>query len=131
MHHFWHTLDLAVTRFSGRRAPLPADADRVTRRGLLPRGHQRRVLVRRRRIPEPAFYSYTTPEPAGLTDEPLYPEQARWIDSRGAHLALLRYEDARITPDPRATVLQFFESAYLAGATRAGWDIEAMRVEEA
>lgn len=81
--------------------------------------------------PEPAFYSYTAPEPSGLTDEPLRPEPARWIESRGAHLALLRYDDARAAVDPRATVLDFYESAYRAGAVRAGWDAERLRTSYA
>ena len=75
-------------------------------------------------FPEPAFYSYTAPEPAGLENEPLLPEAARWNPQRGSHLAILRYEDARAEADPRATVLCFYESAYRAGAGRAGWDVE-------
>jgi hypothetical protein len=78
-------------------------------------------------VPEPAFYSYTAPEPAGLVEEPLRPAAARWIDSRGAHLALLPYEDVRTATDPRAVVLDFLESAYVAGARRAGWDLDALR----
>lgn len=76
---------------------------------------------------EPAFYSYTAPEPAGLTEEPLSPAAASWIPSGSSHLALLRYDDARASADPRATVLEFLESAYLAGARRAGWDIDNLR----
>ena len=78
-------------------------------------------------MPEPAFYSYTAPEPAGLAEEPLRPAAARWIDSRGAHLALLPYEDVRTATDPRGVVLDFLESAYAAGARRAGWDLDALR----
>jgi hypothetical protein len=122
VHHFWHTLDLAVTRFSGRRAPLPEQADPVTREAYSHEVISAGFWFGDDTVPEPAFYSYTAPEPAGLTDEPLRPEQARWIDSRGAHLALLRYEVARTTSDPRTTLLDFYESAFLAGATRAGWD---------
>jgi len=73
-------------------------------------------------VPEPAFYSYTAPEPDGLADEPLTPPAAKWVESRGSHLAVLTYEAARATPDPRATVLDFFDRAYQAGAQLAGWD---------
>jgi hypothetical protein len=76
-------------------------------------------------LPEPAFYSYTAPEPAGLADEPLRPEQAYWLPARGSHLAILRYADARAAADPRAAVLDFLHSAYEAGARRAGWDTAA------
>jgi hypothetical protein len=71
-------------------------------------------------VPEPAFSSDTAPEPAGLVEEPLRPAAARWIDSRGAHLALSPYEDVRTAADPRGVVLDFLESAYAAGARRAG-----------
>jgi hypothetical protein len=75
---------------------------------------------------EPAFYSYTAPEPEGLEGEPLLPEVAQWITQRGGHLAVLRYDDARSEADPRAAVLAFYESAYQAGARRAGWDITGL-----
>jgi hypothetical protein len=78
-------------------------------------------------VPEPAFYAYVAPEPENLTSEPLRPEAARWIESRGSHLALLRYDDARTSGDLRATVLDFYESVYRAGARLAGWDAEALR----
>ena len=74
-------------------------------------------------FPEPAFYAYTAPEPAELADQPLSPRAARWVPRNGSHLAVLGYEDARAGVDPRATVLDFYESAYLAGARLAGWDI--------
>ena len=74
-------------------------------------------------FPEPAFYSYTAPEPAGLADEPLQPAAAHGSRRDGSHLAVLRYDDARAEADPRAAVLAFYESAYQAGARRAGWDI--------
>jgi hypothetical protein len=70
----------------------------------------------------PAFYAYTAPEPAGLATTPLRPPAAEWIQSHGS-LAVLRYDDARAEDDPRACVLDFWESAYLAGAELAGWDI--------
>ena len=75
------------------------------------------------RFAEPAFYAYTAPEPAGLADAPLAPAAAWWDPRDGSHLAVLRYDDARATDDPRATVLGFYESAYQAGARLAGWDI--------
>ena len=71
-----------------------------------------------------AFYSYTAPEPNGLATEPLTPAKACWAERRGSHLAILRYDDVRALSDPHATVLDFYESAYQAGARRAGWDID-------
>jgi hypothetical protein len=77
-------------------------------------------------FPEPAFYSYTTPEPAGLADEPLRPAAAEWIAQRNSHLAVLHYDDARAEADPRAAVLGFYDSAYQAGARLAGWDVDGL-----
>ena len=127
VHHFWHGFDLAVTRFSDRRVQHPQNVDPVTREAYSHEVISSGFWFGDANVPEPAFYGYTAPEPAGLTEEPLRPDTARWIDSRGAHLALLRYDDARASGDPRATVLDFYESAYVAGATRAGWDLERVR----
>jgi hypothetical protein len=74
-------------------------------------------------FPEPAFYAYTAPKPAGLADQPLSPRAARWVPRNGSYLAVLGYEDARATDDPRPGVLEFYDSAYQAGARLAGWDI--------
>ena len=78
------------------------------------------------KVPMPAFYSYTAPEPDGLADALLTPATARWIESGTGHLALLPYDDARATTDLRATVLEFFDRAYHAGADLAGWDAQEL-----
>lgn len=75
------------------------------------------------KVPAPAFYAYTAPEPAGLADEPLSPASAIWAESNGAHLALLMYDDARNSVDPHADVLEFLESAYQVGAKLAEWNV--------
>jgi hypothetical protein len=126
VHHFWHTFDIAHTRFSPRKIAQPADADPVTREA-----YSREVIsfgfwFGDDTFPEPAFYSYTAPEPDGLTGERLRPQTAEWIAPNGRHLAVLRYDDARAEPDPRAAVLAFYESAYQAGARHAGWDIAGL-----
>ena len=59
-----------------------------------------------------------------LDSEPLRPGAASWTIRGGSHLAVLRYDDARAQPDPRAAVADFYESAYRAGARRAGWDTD-------
>ena len=75
------------------------------------------------RFAEPAFYSYTAPEPAGLADQPLRPAAAWWIRAMAATWPSC----ATTTPAPATTrapaVLDFYESAYQAGARLAGWDI--------
>lgn len=127
VHHFWHTFDIAVTRFSDRRVDQPEHVDPVTREAYSHEVISSGFWFGDAQVPEPAFYSYTAPEPAGLAGEPLRPATARWIESRGAHLALLPYADVRTAADPRAVVLDFLDSAYLAGARRAGWDLDALR----
>ena len=126
VHHFWHTFDIAYTRFSDRRVDQPAQVDPVTREA-----YSREVIsfgfwFGDDAFPEPAFYSYTAPEPPALTREPLAPGTAQWVAQRSSHLAVLRYDDARAEPDPRAAVLAFYDSAYRAGALHAGWDTAAL-----
>jgi hypothetical protein len=127
VHLFWHGLDLAVTRFSGRSAPALPEADSVTREAYGEEVISFGFWAGDDRIPEPAFYSYTAPEPAGLTEQPLQPDEAFWSESVGGHLALLRYEDLRGAAAPHETLLRFLQSAYDAGTTAAGWDAEALR----
>jgi hypothetical protein len=126
VHHFWHTFDLAHTRFSDRHIDQPPTADPVTREA-----YSREVIsfgfwFGDDDFPEPAFYAYTAPEPTGLASEPLRPEVARWVRRNASHLAVLRYDQARAEHDPRVSVLDFYESAYQAGARRAGWDIRRL-----
>jgi hypothetical protein len=125
VHMFWHSFDLALTRFSGKPAPIREGANIVEREA-----YSHEVISfgfwfgDDKTVPAPAFYSYTAPEPAGLAEEPLSPANAQWAESNGAHLALLMYDDVRVLDDPRPVVLDFLESAYKAGAKRAGWDAE-------
>lgn len=123
VHHFWHTFDVAHTRYSERGVDQPPHVDPVTREAYSREAISFGFWFGDDNVPEPAFYSYTAPEPAGLAEEPLAPEPARWVTQGDSHLALLRYDDARALTDPRAGVLAFLESAYQAGARRAGWDI--------
>ena len=129
VHMFWHSFDLALTRFSGKKAPPLDGANMVTREA-----YSHEVISfgfwfgDDKTVPAPAFYSYTTPEPTGLVDEPLSPAFASWQEFNGGHLALLLYDDARTSDDPRTLVLDFLESAYQAGAKRAGWNVDEFRL---
>ena len=120
---FWHSFDLAYARYSGRRAPVAAGTDRVTAEA-----YSHEVIAfgfwpgDSRRTPYPAFYSYISPEPPGLTSEALQPQQAVWQGAGAGHLALLSYDAMRTAPDPGQALLAFYESAYRAGAGSAGWD---------
>jgi len=123
VHLFWHSFDLAVSRFSGRPAP-PLDADAVTREAYADEVISFGFWAGDDTIAEPSFYSYTAPEPAGLRGQPL--TGGAWIDSGTASLALLPYEAVRTAADPRRALLGFLQSAYEAGARAAGWDAAAL-----
>jgi hypothetical protein len=120
VHLFWHSLDLAVTRFSGRRAP-PLAADPVTREAYSHEVISFGFWAGDDTVGEASFYSYTAPEPEGLRDRPLLPREAAWRDGPNGSLALLPYDVVRGAQDPRATLLSFLQSAYEAGADAAGW----------
>jgi hypothetical protein len=122
---FWHSFDLAVTRFSGKQLSLPEETDSVTREAYSHEVISFGFWPGDANVREPAFYSYTAPEPEGLTRHPLSPEAASWLSEGGT--ALLTYEEVRNSASPTETLLEFMESAYQAGANSAGWNIEALR----
>jgi hypothetical protein len=121
VHFFWHSFDLAVTRFDGRRAPELQGVDRVTREAYSHEVVSFGFWAGDRNVREPSYYAYAAPEPAGLRSRPLRPEDARWIEQRGGSLAILPYESVRRSEDPRATLLAFLQSAYEAGAGEPAW----------
>jgi len=123
VHLFWHSFDLALTRFGGRRAaPLP-EADAVTQEAYSHEVVSFGFWAGDQNVREPAYYSYTAPEPDGLRGRELSPAgHVRWVELGGGSLAILPYEDVRTALDPKAMLLDFLESAYEAGADAAGWD---------
>lgn len=124
---FWHHLDLAVTRFSGKRgAPMPKEAKQADKEAYSHEVISFGFWAGDENVQYPAFYSYTAPSPAGIDQEPLAPEAASWQDANGSPMALLAWEDVRLSDDPRQTLLDFLESAWLAGAQRAGWPIDEL-----
>jgi hypothetical protein len=126
VHLFWHSLDLAHTRFSGARAPAQPGADPVTREAYSHEAISFGFWPGDANTPFPAFYSYTAPEPDGLTEQPLLPDAASWVTGPTGSLAVLRYDDVRTADDPKAVLLSFLQSAYDAGAKAAGWDRDAL-----
>ena len=119
---FWHSFDLAVTRFNGQRAPALPDADPVTQEAYSHDVVSFGFWAGDANTREPAYYSYTAPEPAGLRDRPLRPADAHWVEQGSGSLAVLPYEKVRTAADPKRTLLEFLESTYDAGADLAGWD---------
>ncbi len=119
VHLFWHSFDLAVTRFSGRPAP-PMDADAVTREAYSHEVISFGLWPGDETVGDAAYYSYTAPEPGGLRDQPL--AVGTWMEWGAGSLAILPYETVRTAPVPKTMLLAFCQSAYEAGARLAGWD---------
>ena len=127
VHLFWHSLDLAVTRFGERRAPEIPGADPVTREAYTHEVVSFGFWAGDDNLGEASYYSYAAPEPPGLRERALEPAQARWVEFGSGSLAILHYDDVRTAADPRTTLLSFLESAYQAGAGTLGWDVAALR----
>ncbi|TRX60634.1 hypothetical protein FNH22_06200 [Fulvivirga sp. M361] len=130
VHLYWHHMDLAVTRFSGKKGPEMTAGSIADRDAYSHEVISFGFWAGDKEVRSPAFYSYTFPSPEGIDREPLQPEAAQWIDSNGSPMALLMYNDIRKADDPKEVLLQFLESAYQAGAKRAGWDIENNKVPD-
>jgi hypothetical protein len=123
VHLFWHGFDLAVTRFSGKRAAARPGVDAVTAEAYTHEVISFGFWAGDRTSPFPAYYSYTAPEPPELREQALRPETADWLAQANGSLAILRYEDVRSSRDPKAALLEFLQSAFEAGASLAGWDL--------
>ncbi|MHB8754334.1 MAG: DUF5996 family protein [Candidatus Acidiferrales bacterium] len=128
VHLFWGSFDLAVTRFSGRRAPERPGADAITREAYSHEVISAGFWPGTDGVIDAAFYAYAAPEPAGFSEATLRPAPA-FYDKKMSECFLL-YEDVRGSADPRATLLDFMESSYEAAATRAGWDRVALERHE-
>jgi len=122
VHFFWGSFDLAVTRFSGRRAPVREDADPITREGYSHEVSSCGFWPGSGSLAGPAFYSYAAPEPSGFKDAQVRPASVRY--SAEFSNFLLLYDDVRAAADPRAMVLEFLQSTYEAAATLGRWDRE-------
>lgn len=126
---YWHSFDLVVTRFSGERGPDMSEAGQVQREAYSHEVISFGFWPGDANLRDPAFYSYTYPAPEGIDQEPLEPEAARWIEQNGSPMALLMYDDIRNADDPEQAMLDFLESAYRAGASQAGWDMESYKLK--
>ncbi|MEV0247612.1 DUF5996 family protein [Nocardia sp. NPDC050712] len=121
---FWHTFDLAVQRFSPRHIAMTDSVDPVTREAYSREDISAGFWFGDDNVPAPTFYSYTAPEPPGIDQQPLRPAGAQWVPAGSGHNAYYPYDAARGAADPIAATLEFFQSAYTAGASLAGWPAE-------
>jgi hypothetical protein len=116
--------DLAVTRFSGRRAPIVPDADPIQREGYSHEVISCGFWPGDRRYKDAAFYSYTAPAPAGLSSEDVRPEAGHWDTKLGEFI--LTYDDVLHSQSPQSDIIEFCQSTYEAGAKLAQWDRAAL-----
>ena len=127
VHFFWGSFDLAVTRFSGKPAPEREGADFMTREA-----YSHEVISHGwwpgNKDMEAAFYSYTTPEPAGLGETI---KQGRILPAETFYSSemkefFLLYDDVRSSASPDKALMDFCQTTYEAGANLAGWDRAAL-----
>ena len=120
VHFFWGSFDLAVTRFSGRRAPEREGADPVTREAYSHECSSAGFWPGSGEIKGAAFYSYTVPEPPGYAEYKVRPENAYYHS--GMKEFVLMYDDMRSANSPGNVLLDFLQTTYEAGAILGHWD---------
>jgi len=124
VHFFWGSFDLAVTRFSGRRAPPIPNADRITREAYSHEVSSVGWWPGDAMIGAPAFYTYAAPLPPGFAEAAVRPAATKFNTQLSQFL--LMYDDARSAPSPREAVLEYCQSTYEAAANLAKWDRAAL-----
>jgi Family of unknown function (DUF5996) len=131
VHYFWGAGDLAVTRFSGRRAPqhpggIPNLPDWITREAYSHEVSSCGFWAGGGAIDYPAFYSYAYPEPSGFADARVTPDGAFY--SADYREFILPYDRVARAASPDDTLLEFLQSSYEAAAISGGWDRAALEV---
>ena len=134
VHFFWGSFDLAVTRFSGRRAPqhpggVPHLPDAVTREAYSHEVSSCGFWPGAPAMPKPVFYSYAYPEPSGFSAAKVKPNAAFY--SSALHEFILPYDEVRKADSPDATLLDFLQSTYEAAAEAGVWDRPALEQQSA
>jgi hypothetical protein len=129
VHFFWGSFDLAVTRFSGRLAPLhpggvPHLADAVAREAYSHEVSSAGFWPGGGAIDYPAFYSYAYPAPEGFAASSVRPDAAFFSTELGEFI--LPYDAVRTAADPDAVLLAFLQTTYEAAADAAKWDRAAL-----
>jgi hypothetical protein len=123
VHFFWGSFDLAVTRFSGRKAP-PRDGPAFMREAYSHEVISHGFWPGNDIMPEPVFYAYAAPEPNGLKDAQVRPAAAYYHRDLGEFI--LPYEAVRTASDPDRLLREFVDSTYEQAATLGGWDRPAL-----
>jgi hypothetical protein len=124
VHFFWGSFDLALTRFSGRRAPERSGADSITRESYSHEVISHGWWPGSGAIAEPAFYAYAAPEPDGFKTVPVEPAAAFYSPDFSEFV--LPYEAVRTAPSPADALYRFLRTTYDAGAALASWDRDSL-----
>jgi len=129
VHFFWGGCDLAVTRFSGRRAPehpggIPNVGDWVTQEAYSHEVSSCGFWAGGGPVAEPAFYAYAYPEPAGFAEAGVQPREAYYHQEMREFL--LPYDAVRTAERPDEVLLSFLQSTYEAAADLGAWDRSAL-----
>ncbi len=124
VHFFWGSFDLALTFFSGRRAPERPGADSMTREAYSHEVISCGFWPGNASFPKPAFYSYTIPTPVGLDKVPIRPDAAFYSPEMSEFFLL--YDDVRIANSPEQELREFLQTTYEAGANLAHWDRQSL-----
>jgi hypothetical protein len=124
IHFFWGSFDLAVTRFSGRRAPDHPQADAVTREAYSHEVISAGFWPGSGEITDAAFYAYAAPEPPGFAAAPFRPSSAKYNSKIGE--CILMYDDVRNASSPEDALMDFLQSTYDAAANLGKWDRSAL-----
>lgn len=125
VHFFWGSFDLAVTRFSGRRAPehpggIPHLPDWVTREAYSHEVSSCGFWPGNEQIAQPVFYSYAYPEPEGFSTATVGPRGAGYNSELREYI--FPYDEVRQSASPDEALLEFLQSSYEAAADFGGWD---------
>jgi hypothetical protein len=120
VHFFWGSFDLAVTRFSGRRAPEREGADSITREAYSHEVISHGFWPGSGNIQYPAFYAYAAPEPQGLPQAKVRPAATFYNPETAGFV--LPYDEVRQADSPDDALMEFLQSTYEAGADLANWD---------
>jgi hypothetical protein len=120
VHFFWGSFDLAVTRFSGRRAPERPEADVITEEAYSHEVSSVGFWPGSGDVKGAAFYSYAAPAPEGFGERLVRPAAASYNKQLGEFL--LMYDDVRLSTSPADALLDFCQSTYEAAADLGHWD---------
>jgi Family of unknown function (DUF5996) len=117
---FWGSFDLAVARFNLAPVPPAPGMDLIYRVAMDSQQAEFGFWSGSEKYPRPAFYAFTYPKPAGIEAAAIRPAAAAWNKALDEYL--LDYDAVRSSENPRATILEFLNSTYAAGAQLCGWD---------